>query len=84
MAVLTPVELAELRREVSRGEGSVPWDKVTVNAALQAIEDSFEASRAGMQTALDNASAPFAFGPALKGKLLAAWLRQKSRREEQA
>ena len=38
MVILNPVELAEVRRGASKGE-SRDWDKATINAALQAIED---------------------------------------------
>ena len=43
MGVLTPDELAALRRAVSDSIVPVTWDKPTINAALQDTEDVLEA-----------------------------------------
>lgn len=43
MATLTTQELAVLRREVGDGVVPITWDKATINAALQGVEDVLEA-----------------------------------------
>lgn len=82
MAVLDSLQLAEVRRAYAdrRGPG-VDFTKPQVNAAIQAIEDWFEANRATLAAAIDAATAPYVF-PAAQKKLLAAmWLDHKSRRD---
>ena len=81
MAILTDTEKAELRQELARGAATVDYDKPTVNAALQAIEDWFEANRAAIASAINTATTPFVFTGGQKKRLVAFWLRQKFRRE---
>lgn len=45
MAVLNPTELSLLRRQMALGVVPVTWDKITINIALQAVEDQLEAQR---------------------------------------
>jgi len=80
MAVMTSDELVELRQECAVGE-TVSWNKATINTALQAVEDWFEANKASLAGEIDTATAPFTFTNAQKKKLVAYWLRQKFRRE---
>ena len=80
MVILNPLELAEVRRGVSKGE-SPDWDKTTINAALQAIEDLIESSRVAISNAIDSATAPYVLGGAMKKNLVAQSFRQWSRRE---
>lgn len=44
MAILNSLELADLRRNIAKGEATIDWDKPKANAALQAIEDWFESN----------------------------------------
>lgn len=75
MAVLTPDQLAELRRAVG---SSLPgtYIKPTINQALQDIEDWFEANRASLGAAIGGG-----FTVNQKKQLIKAWLRQKFGRE---
>ena len=77
---LSENELVELRQRMARATPIVPWKKVAINAALQAIEDWFEAERASLGQAIE-AAAPGMFSIAQKKKLVAYWLEQKFRRE---
>lgn len=82
MAVLTAAALAEMRQQNGQGVPNVRWVKPEINAALQAIEDSFEnQGRAQMDGAINAATAPFIFDAAEKNRLIAYWLRQKATRE---
>lgn len=81
MAVLTNNELAELRQDIARDTETQNWDKPIVNAALQAIEDWFEANKATGSAAVDTATSPFTFTNGQKKKLFRYWLRQKFGRE---
>ena len=81
MATLTNKQLAELRRQLAAGSSSVTWDKVVVNAALQAIEDYSEATaRAGLIAAIE-AAAPGVFTLTQKEMMMAFFIRQKAMRE---
>jgi len=82
--MLTNQQLAELRRAVARGRADVPWDKGTINAALQAIEDAFEANRTTLEAAVDVSTAALdgrTFAKAEKAELISAWSQQKATRE---
>lgn len=82
MAVLTPEQLAEMRRGIAAdaGIGAINYDKPTVNLALQAIEDWWIANQASLNTAINNATAPFVFTVAQKKILGLYWLWSKFRR----
>jgi hypothetical protein len=43
VAVLTTTELAALRRQIGEGVVPITWDKNTINAATQGVEDVLEA-----------------------------------------
>ena len=79
MAILTGDELAELRRAMA-ANGTVTWTKPQINAALQAIEDWFEANRVALGAAIE-AAAPGLYNATRKKRLVAYWLRQKFVRE---
>lgn len=76
MAILTPNELAELRRGLAKDMLEVTWDKTAANGAYQAIEDFFETNRAAFASAIG----PGFSGPQKK-KIVALWMLQKPRRE---
>lgn len=81
MAVLNTTQLEELRRHLETSGIAVTYTKVQVNAALQAIEDWFEANRTSLSTAINAGTAPFTFTGAQKVKLVKFWLLQKAGRE---
>jgi hypothetical protein len=76
VAILTTDQLAAIRRRVAKAfnPDSVRWKKPEINAALQAIEDWFEANKASGSAAVDTATAPFVFTGAEKKLLFAYWL----------
>lgn len=76
MATLTGDQLAELRQEAARVVGVVTYTKPVINAALQAVEDWFEANRAALGGAI-----PGPFNAAAKKQLVKFWLKQKFGRE---
>ena len=82
MAVLTGAELAKARRLTRQMVGSLDYDKSTINAALQAIEDWFETNRAGISTDIDTATNPTVLTNTEKKRLGAAWLLYKSATEK--
>ncbi len=81
MPTLSGQELAELRRDVASESATVPWDKAAINAALQALEDWYEAERTQVNALIDTAAAPFVFTNPQKKVLAKHFLRQKFRRE---
>lgn len=80
MAILTPEELAGLRRVCAAEMPVINYTKARANAAIQAIEDWFEANRTAIVPTIDTATAPFTFTPAQKFVLMKYWLRQKFER----
>ena len=75
MAVLNAGQLAELRQKVAAAL-PVLWTKPTINAALQDIEDWFEANRASLGAAISGG-----FTAPQKARLVKVWLLQKYGRE---
>ena len=80
MAVLTSVQLQELRRISEPNRAPIAHTKAQVNAALQAIEDWFEANRAALGAAIE-AAAPGIFNITQKRALVKFWLLKKFERE---
>lgn len=80
MAILLPDDLTDLRQGVARNQ-TVDYSKAQANAALQAVEDFMESNRAAMSTAINTATAPYVFPPAMKRRMFAYWCRQKFGRE---
>ena len=81
MAVLDANQLAALRREIVRGMATVDFDKPTINAALQAVEDAFEGIRAQLNTDINVATSPVILPASVKKALVKFWLQQKAGRE---
>lgn len=78
MAVLTSDELAFNRQGDADGEVSLDWDKATINAAIQALEDWYETSgRVAASTAIDAATAPYVFSNPIKKKIGRWWFRMR-------
>jgi len=84
MAILTATQLAEMRQRLVKKLGimAIDFDKPTVNAAFQAIEDWYEANKGQISSDINTATAPFVFTPQQKKWLGAYWLLQKSKRED--
>jgi hypothetical protein len=82
MAVLTAIELAELRRDMAKGQTEINYNKPIINSAIQAIEDWFENNKATGAQAIDTATSPYVFSSQQKKRLFAYWNRQKFRRED--
>ncbi len=80
MSVLTSSQLTDTRRLVSDEVPAVDYPKATINAALQAIEDWFEANRASGAAAINTATSPYVFSAAMKLRLFKFWLLQKYQR----
>jgi len=76
MAILIADELAELRRSCASERATVDYTKPQINAALQAIEDWFEANRASLGAAIE-AAAPTKFNATEKRRLVKFYLQQK-------
>ena len=76
MAILSSTQYADLRQAAARESVTVTWSKAQVNAALQAIEDWFEANRAALGVAIE-AAVPGVFSAAQKRALVKFWLAQK-------
>lgn len=77
MAILTPNQLAELRR-AQQADTLIPQPKATINAALQAIEDYFETTaRAQISSAINTATSPITLTAPQKTLLVKYWLMQK-------
>lgn len=75
MAILEATELAKLRRDFAEGV-AVTYTKPQINAALQQIEDWFEANRASLGAAITGG-----WTANQKRRLVKFWLRQKFERE---
>lgn len=83
MATLTAEELVQIRRDVARaGDIPINYTKATINTALQAIEDWYEANRATLGVSIDAAIAPQVLTLAQKREITKFWLTQKSGRED--
>ena len=75
MAIITAPQAAKLRQAMAR-EGTVTWTKAEINAAFQAIEDTFEGARPALGTAVETAAPGFFTGPQ-KTALIKHWLKHK-------
>ena len=81
MGVLTKPQLAKVSRHISENGTTVMWSKPQVHAAVQAIEDWFEANRSSLNTEINAATAPLVFTAEQKKKLIVGFLIQKAERE---
>ncbi len=69
MAILTPSELAAIRKKLARNR-TVTWDKPQINAAIQAIEDRLQASKGTLNADIE-AAAPGVFNAGQKRLIFA-------------
>ena len=87
MAVLTPIELVENRREFIRAHTDADptygpsVTKSELNSMMQAIEDWLELNRTVLSSAIDTATSPITFTNTDKKKAFAAWCKQKFGRD---
>ena len=81
MSLLSAIELAALRQSCARDQPTVNYTKPQINAALQAVEDTFEGLRPTLNTAINTATAPLVLTAAQKRLLVKFWLQQKAGRE---
>ena len=72
MATISTPHLVACRRGLERSGNPINYNKTQINAAIQAIEDRFEATRSGFNTAIEGA-APGIFSAAQKRQLFAYW-----------
>ena len=80
--ILTPDELAELRRGTSAKIGSpIEYDKATANAIFQVLEDWYEAEKPIVSGLINAATAPVIFSNPVKKAFAVSFLKQKFRRE---
>lgn len=81
MATLNAAQRALLRREVAADRATQDWTKARMDAGLQAIEDWFEDSQASLGAAINAATSPFVFPPAVKARMVIHWLRMRFDRD---
>ncbi len=81
MATVDNNALAEGRQSVAADNVTVDYSKTLINAAFQAIEDWFEANRASLITAIDDATSPVTLSNPRKKRLVAAYLEYKTGKE---
>jgi hypothetical protein len=85
--ILNADQLAEIRRGVITTTAVGVAAKANVNAAIQAVEDWWEANRGttssgiGLSTAIDLATTPFVFTNPQKQAIVKFWLMQRIGRE---
>ena len=81
MAVLNVSQLVKCRNSVEKTakERSLPvnYTRARLNAGLQAVEDWFEANRAGLSAVINTATTPLVLTGAQKVALVKAWLEHK-------
>lgn len=75
MATLTNPQLADLRQRfvAAWGDAAIDFDKPTINAAFQAIEDWYQANKADVAAAVNTATLPYSFTAAEKKWLVAMY-----------
>lgn len=73
MAVLTPEELAEIRRRI---EADIPnlGTKPILNQLAQALDNWFDGEKAGLSNGFDQITDPVVLSNSTKKKIFAYWL----------
>lgn len=80
MAMLTSPELGAIRRDLEDESIAITYQKAQVNAAIQAIENSFETTcKAALNNAIETA-APGVFTAAQKRAMVKRYLYRKFQR----
>ena len=80
MVLLSSDEATKIRQECARAFPTVDYIKPQINAAIQGIEDWFEANRPSLSAAINTATGPFIFTNAQKVALVKYWLASKFER----
>jgi len=78
MAVLTSLQLVRIQRAVEKERLPIDYIKPQINAAIQLVEDWFQANRASLATAMDPGGI---FSNPQKKAIVKAWLLSKFERE---
>ena len=75
MAVLTAAQLQQCRQGAQNG--SPPWTKPQINAALQAIEDTMRGAtvQSALSQAIDAAVSPLSLTAGHKKRMFGEWAR---------
>jgi hypothetical protein len=81
MVALTTKQLAQIRQGMARGRASVPWDKPTVDAAIQALEEWFESEKGNVSIIINNATGGPVFTVTQKKKLVALFISQQAKQD---
>jgi hypothetical protein len=82
MATLSASERGEISEALCQRNPAVNYTKPQIGAAVQAVEDWFEGGRAGLNAAINAATAPLVLTAAQKKHLVVHFLLQKARRED--
>ena len=81
MAILTNTELAKMRRGLSK-DTNPDYKKDDANELFQAIEDWFASVKADAVTAVNSATAPYAFSGTDLKQAFAMWFAVKFEQEK--
>ena len=81
MATITPLDCDPIRQFVREKAPGHLATKPQLNAAVQAIENWFEANRPALNAAINTATAPLVLAPAENKALLAGYLKLKFGKE---
>lgn len=73
MATLSTEELVDIRQELAKKNGAIPWSKPQINAAAQAVEDIFAgaAFQNALVSAINTATSPLVLNGTQKRRLVA-------------
>jgi len=80
MAIINTNELAKIRQALAT-TNEVDYKRSTLNAAVQAIEDWFEADKLTLSGLIDTATSPVILTNQQKKKLAGFWMIRKAKRE---
>jgi hypothetical protein len=81
MAILTNEQKAAVSEAVARQIASVTHTKPQVCAAIQAVEDWFDANQSSLNQAINAATSPLTLTVAQKKLLVACWLLRRGQRD---
>jgi len=80
MAAISTKEKSKIRQKMS-SIGTVDYNRPTINAAMQAVEDWFDGERATISAQIDIATSPKVLSNQQKKKLVGFWMLKKYVRE---
>lgn len=86
MATLSNDDLAEIRRKIEAkfnlGASTINYDKGTVNAAIQVLEDWYQDQKAVVSASVNSATSPFVFSNAAKKALGAYYFEYRFKQDK--